>query len=503
MTSMGCDAPDSPEVLVEQRYAKLYEMLLDAIPSSVLLINSDLRILSANRNFLERSRAALSSTLGCRLQDVFPPGILDCTNILLRIQQVFKTHSPSHGERITYRAPGLPMRFYYFRVIPFMGKTGVESVLLLMDDVTEQVRLSEEVRRVERHLVSVVESARDIVLSATTDGRITTWNSAAEQLSGYGLHEVKDQLFVDFCAERHQMALRRALEALNAGRASQRGEWHLVTKSGATLPVSWVCSPMCDDGGRTTGIVAVGRDLTEYRKLEMQLMQSQKLAALGVMAGGIAHEIRNPLAICSSAAQFMLEEDISDDFRQECVEDIQASILKASAIIENMLRFARPTTRTDLLPVDVTPLLQETLQLIANQAGAHQITVMTDFPPDPVRIEGIANLLQQVFVNLTLNAIAAIPDGGILKIRVVQSPANVIVQVEDTGCGIPEADISKVFDPFYTTAVSGKGTGLGLSICYAIVKEHRGTIEAQSIVGKGSVFSVRLPALREDGCTPD
>jgi len=396
MATASFDAPEASTALAEQHYAKLYAMLFDAIPSSVLLISRDLRILSANRNFLDRSRCALSSTLGFRLQEVFPPGILERTNILLRIEQVFKTQAPSHGERITYRAPGLPMRFYYYRVIPFMGQSEVESVLLLMDDVTEQVRLSEEVRRVERHLVSVVESARDIVLSATTEGRIMTWNSAAEQLSGYGLHEVRDRLFVDYCAERHQIGLRRALEALNAGRASQMGEWHLVTKNGTTLPVSWVCSPMCDDGGRTSGIVAVGRDLTEYRKLEMQLMQSQKLAALGVMAGGIAHEIRNPLAICSSAAQFMLEDDISDEFRKECVEDIQAGIRKASAIIENMLRFARPTTRTDLSPVDVTPLLQETLQLIANQAAAHRIELETDFPKGPVKIEGIANLLQRV-----------------------------------------------------------------------------------------------------------
>jgi signal transduction histidine kinase len=215
------------------------------------------------------------------------------------------------------------------------------------------------------------------------------------------------------------------------------------------------------------------------------------------MAGGIAHEIRNPLAICSSAAQFMREDDISDEFRQECVEDIQAGIQKASMIIENMLRFARPTTRTDLQPVDVTPLLQETLQLISNQAAAHRIEVLTDFPSGPVRIEGIANLLQQVFVNLILNAIAAMPNGGTLRIRVAQTPSEVVVQMEDTGCGIPEADIGKVFDPFYTTAVSGKGTGLGLSICYAIVKEHRGTIDAQSIYGKGSSFSVRLPAMRD------
>jgi len=106
---------------------------------------------------------------------------------------------------------------------------------------------------------------------------------------------------------------------------------------------------------------------------------------------------------------------------------------------------------------------------------------------------------QQVFVNLILNAIAAMPNGGTLRLRLRRNADEVVVQVEDTGCGIPDADIGKVFDPFYTTAMSGKGTGLGLSICYAIVKEHRGAIEAQSQYGKGSTFSVRLPALVEAG----
>ena len=477
-------------------YAQLYTILFDAIPSSVLRINRDLRILDANRNFLDRSRRASTRTVGLKLDEVFPPGILERTNIQLRIEQVFKSSTSSQGERITYRTPGLPMRFYYYRVIPLMSRAEDESVLLLMDDVTEQVRLSEEVRRVERHLASVVESARDIVLSATTDGRILTWNSAAEQLSGYATHEVRDRQFVDYCAPHHQASLRQALGALNSGCTSQGGEWHLLTRGGATLPVSWVCSRMCDDGGNTTGIVAVGRDLTEYRKLEAQLAQSQKLAALGVMAGGIAHQIRNPLAICSSAAQFMLEDDISDSFRRECLEDIHAGIRKASAIIENMLRFARPTTRTDLVPVDLASVLYETLQVVANQAAANRIDVETDFPPGPMMIEGIAILLQQVFVNLILNAIAAMPGGGALKLRLRRDRDEVVVDVEDDGCGIPDGDVGKVFDPFYTTAKSGKGTGLGLSICYAIVREHRGAIEVQSQVGGGSTFSVRLPALR-------
>jgi signal transduction histidine kinase len=256
---------------------------------------------------------------------------------------------------------------------------------------------------------------------------------------------------------------------------------------------------MRTDGGETTGIVAVGRDLTEYRKLEMQLVQSQKLAALGVMAGGIAHEIRNPLAICYSAAQFLMEDDITDEFRRECVEDIRAGINKTSIIIENLLSFARPTTRTDLIPIDLVPVIEETLQLIINQAKVQGIALHWDTPPSPVLVKGIANLIQQVLINILLNAINAMPDGGTLKLRLEQDARDIRIRVTDTGCGIPESDIDKIFDPFYTTSTAGKGTGLGLSICYSIVKEHGGKIDVQSSLNGGSEFTVCLPRLDAAG----
>ena len=480
-----------------EQYAKLYAMLFDSIPSSVLMVNRDLRVISANRNFFEKSRCSLRGTLGSRLSEVFPPGILEYTNIGIRIHQAFSNNQPSQGERITYRTPGQPMRYYYYRAIPFFWKGAVESVMLLMDDVTESVLLSEEVRRVEHHLASIVESARDIVLSATVQGTILTWNSAAERLSGYTLQEVRNQNFIDYCAEQHRRLVENAFAAIRSRGSPQNGEWHIVTKNGVTLPVSWVCSPMYDNmTGKVAGIVAVGRDLSEYRKLEMQLIQSQKLAALGVMAGGIAHEIRNPLAICFSAAQFLAENDnISEEFRKECVDNIRSAVEKASTIIENVLRFARPSAHSDLSPVSVVQVVDESLQLIGNQAASRNIEVIREVPVEDVMVEGIANQLQQVFMNLFANAMNAMPDGGILRVRVVEDSSDVRIEVLDSGCGIPEEDIDKIFDPFYTT--SPMGSGLGLSICYSIVNEHKGSIGVQSMINQGSMFTVCLPRLAD------
>ncbi len=476
------------------RYEQLYTMLLDAIPSSVLLINQNMRIVSANRNFLEKSQRTLSNTIGYRLEEVFPTIILDQMGITKRIHQVIEKNQPSRGERMTYRAPGVPIRIYYYSILPFTWQGQVEGAVLLMDDVTEQVRLSEEVRQVELHLASIVESASDLILSTDMKGRILTWNTAAERLSGYPASEAREHYFIDFCTDEERKDIQNIFSRIDTRKYIQTKECPLLTIKGTPIPVSWVFSPLKDSYNQTAGVVAVGRDLTEKRKLEMALQQSQKFAALGVMAGGIAHEIRNPLAICSSSAQFLMEEDGTPEFRRECAEKIQKGIQRTSAIIENLLRYSHPskTTRTTL--INLASLIQETLTLVTYHAKIRKIEMTPSFPKKPIMVQGVATLLQQVFMNLFLNAINAMPAGGSLGIDAKMDHSEVRVQITDTGCGIARGEIEKIFDPFYTTSIVGQGTGLGLSLCYSIVKQHRGTIDVESLEGRGSIFTVKLPA---------
>ena len=477
------------------RYERLYTMLLDAIPSSVLLIDQHMCIVSANRNFLEKGQRTLANTIGYRLEEVLPTIILDQMDITKRIRQVIENNQPSKGERMTYRAPGVPIRIYYYSILPFTWQGQVEGAVLLLEDVTEQVRLSEEVRRVERHLGSVVESASDLVLSMDKKGRILTWNAAAEMLSGYPAAETREHDFIDFCTDEDRKDIREIFSRIDTRKyARQMKEFSLRTKQETFIPVSWVFSPLKDSSNQTAGVVAVGRDLTERRKFETELHQSQKFAALGVMAGGIAHEIRNPLAICSSSAQFLMEEDGTPEFRRECAEKIHKGIQRTSAIIENLLKYSHPSTTTRTTLVNIAFLIKETFTLVAYHANILKIDMKTSFPREPIMVQGAATLLQQVFMNLFLNAINAMPTGGRLRIDVKMDQPEVRVQVTDTGCGISPREIGKIFDPFYTTSIVGQGTGLGLSLCYSIVKQHRGTIEAESVEGRGSVFTVILPA---------
>ncbi|WP_295455072.1 PAS domain-containing protein [uncultured Thiodictyon sp.] len=479
-------------------YENLFRTLFDAIPSSILLVDSRLRIAMANRNFLQKGNRTPRDTIGHRFEDVFPPTIVERTRILDCVRRVFERNEQSPSQRMTFRAPGVPMRTYYFRALPFNWNDQVQYALFLMEDITEQVRLSQDIQRVERHLASVVESASDILLSTDNRGRILSWNKAAERLTGYQACEAIGRRLPEFFAPADRPDIEQALVGGPALAASRAAEWELTTLSEERISVSWTLAPMLNADGETTGMVAAGRDLTERHRLEAQLLQSQKLAALGVMAGGIAHEIRNPLAVCSSAAQFLLDEDLAPELRLECVQKTIAGVHKASEIIENLLRFARPADAAGaagadkMTRIDTVALLTQALSVVNHQARLNQLDVETRFCEQPLWVRGVPSLLEQAFINILLNAIAAMPNGGLLTLTLDRDGDQVLVHVIDTGVGIDAADISKIFDPFYTRS-SAKGTGLGLSICYTIIQQHHGRIEVESAPGIGTRFRVHLP----------
>jgi len=479
-------------------HEKRYRMLLATIPSSVLSIGPRLEILTANENFLKKAGRSEQETLGKKLNDALPPGIVERINLEEQARRVFATGEPIHGEQMRYRAPGVPLRIYYYSIVPLTWDGDVQEAVLLMDDITERIRLSEEIRHVERHLASVVESATDIIVSTSPDGKVLSWNRAAERISGYATEAVEGRFFFDLLTPESRQTAKKAFNDINALETLTQPEWKLASKGGGEIEVSWVFSTMKDDSRNIVGVVAVGRDLTERRELESELLRSQKLAALGVMAGGIAHEIRNPLAVCNSAAEFLMEDDLSPEFVRECAERIQKGVQRASLIIENLLRFARPSGEGRTERIELQCSLENALVVVANEAKLQKVKVKKEIPSQSIWVKGNENLIQQMFLNLVFNALKAMPDGGELTVGVVRTDeGNALISVADTGCGIPAERLDKIFDPFYTTRAVGEGTGLGLSLAYSIARQHSGNIEVDSAEGKGATFTVRLPVCAE------
>lgn len=479
------------------KLATFLDCVLESIPSSVVVINRQLRIVSANQNFLNKGYREVQSTIGERLESVFPTALVEYMRLIRKVQEVFHTGRSMEGERVSYRAPGLPTRIYFYRLVPLQSDGKVENVMLLMDDITKQERLDEEVRRVERHLASVVECANDLVVSLDPEGRIITWNHAAGLASGMTSEEAKNKPLYALCAEGVQHKMKDRLQKLGIGEAVQDIEVPLQNVAGHKVPIAWSFSAMRDDAGQIVGLVAVGRDLTELRRLETQLMQSARIASLGVMAGGIAHELRNPLGIISANAQLLQQRFEDPALADQCLDKIYQATKRASLIIENLLKFARQGGERFTV-VDVEAVLQETIALLANQVVLENVALVRDLRAGPVTVYGNAEMLQQVFTNLILNACNAMPKGGELTI-VSRCIAEGLLEISfrDTGCGIAEENLPKIFDPFYTTMPVGQGTGLGLSISFSIIQHHHGTIEVSSEMGQGTTVSIRLPLLRE------
>ena len=480
----------------QSTYKQLYESVLASMPASVLLVDRRLCITSANRNFLEKARRSEGATLGQPLAEVFPLVLLSYTRLVERVRNVFVLGQAADGGEMTYRAPGLAPRVYFYRLTPIYeeGTIQVQYVMLLMEDVTERVQLGAEVRRAERHLASVVESANDIVVSMDTNGIINTWNFTAETLSGFSRSEIHGCSLVSLCALDDQDAMEALLQKVHTSKGrSGSVEINLITKAEKRIPIAWSIAAMRDDVGKVIGLVAIGHDLTERRQMETQLILSAKMASLGVMAGGIAHEIRNPLGICLTTAQLLQESANDPVLLHEATKKICVAVRRASDIIENLLKFVRPSSQGRMVTLGINEILEDTLTLMTNETNLRLIRVETQFSTALSAVIGNRNLLQQVFTNLVLNAARAMPNGGQLCVKTGVSDGQVQVIFTDTGVGIAPAHLDRIFDPFFTTMPVGQGIGLGLSISYAIIQQHGGRITVKSQIGEGSTFIVWLP----------
>lgn len=231
-----------------------------------------------------------------------------------------------------------------------------------------------------------------------------------------------------------------------------------------------------------------------------QLIESRKLVSIGTLTSGIAHELNNPLNNVSLTADTLLEEleEMPREEMRELLEDIIGEIARASDVVRNLLDFSRSEQRS-LSHLNLNSVVKQTLKLVSNQLSLHSIKIENDIPEDLPEIRGDLHYMQQVFINLFLNADQAMKQGGTLRISGRTEKDMIRVDVTDTGCGMDIETLNRIFDPFFTTKPVGEGTGLGLSIIHGIIKKHGGIIEAQSEPDKGTTFTIHLPMIKENG----
>lgn len=473
-------------------HKSFFHAVMATIPSSILILDERAAVLTANHNFLEKSRCSLNMIMGRRLREIFPTAFQE-TALDQQIREVIVSGKTLHRQRMIYRAPGVPLRIYSYSICPLQLEGGSGGAILVMDDVTDQLRLGEEVRRMQMHLASIVESAGDLIISTDPNGAIMTWNTAAEKATGYTQNEVRSSLLTNQIEEEHKLDVEACFQRIDQIEDRRSFEWPMRCRNGESIPVSWHLSRMTGHNGEVTGVVIVGRNLVEQRAIEAQMHQGEKLAALGMVIGGIAHEIRNPLGVSSAAAQLMKHRMTSPALLEECVAKVIGGIDRASLIVESLLRFARPgpikeTTRVNVLDVLKNALMFASGEIAAGTTVDWRLPVMTD----SCYAEGVQNLLELVFINLMLNAFQAMPNGGRLTIKFWLDGTEVVIEIGDTGPGIPEAHVSKIFDPFFTMRSDSRRSGLGLSVSYSIVRQHGGSLTVRTSPRIGTTFTVRL-----------
>jgi hypothetical protein len=249
--------------------------------------------------------------------------------------------------------------------------------------------------------------------------------------------------------------------------------------------------------------VLLFEDISARVQLEEQLQVSEKMASIGLLAAGVAHEVNTPLTGIASFTQMLLEGANPEDPRTRLLEKIERQTFRAAKIVNGLLNLSRQSgqSTSDRAPVDVNAVVSDVVGLLEHQLETGKVKVRRDLSAQAPVVEGVEYKLQQVFLNLFLNARDAMPRGGWLAVATRLDGQSAVIEVADTGSGIPSEHLSRIYDPFFTTKSIGQGTGLGLSIAYGIVREHNGTMQVESSVGQGTRFTLRLPLSKSFGQT--
>ncbi len=351
-----------------------------------------------------------------------------------------------------------------------------------------------ELERLKIYTENIIESINVAVLALDLNGAVTSCNRAFEELyhvrreriTGTG---VESLFAADVVESIHKAA---GVPGWEMKAPANIFKLYLENRKGERLIVNLSVIPLLDSLDLNSGCLIVMDNITAKVHLEDQLMQAEKLSSLGLLAAGIAHEVNTPITGISSYTQMLLKNTAEGDTSKPILEKIEKQTFRAAEIVNGLLNFAR-LNGSEFKDLDVNRLIRESLSLLDHQLRRGNISLETRLSDALPAIYGNAGKLQQVFINLFLNARDAMPGGGVLKVGTSMNDSMVIVDIQDTGVGISEENIKRIYDPFFTTKSTGKGTGLGLAVTYGIIQDHGGRIFVDSAEGKGTHFRLKLP----------
>jgi two-component system NtrC family sensor kinase len=360
---------------------------------------------------------------------------------------------------------------------------------------------AQELRRSEERYRSVIESADDMIYTLDKDCKILSVNRYYTRLTGQGDDDAVGKRITGLIQYDDPKTISNIVEkVLNTSRTVNQEEHVKIGEKEHWFDTKYKPLMMGED--RTNAVLVISRDITKHKSMETQLLHTEKLASLGSLSAGVAHEMNNPIAIILGFTEILLEKFPEGSKEHEILKTIERQGTNCQKIVENLLKFARIPEKTTI-ETDAVEDLQRVLKVVMNTLVTKKIDVQTELKQDLPKVRGDGRQLEQVFLNIINNGAASMEGGGLLKISARFTDHMVSIAFTDTGHGIPREHLGRIFEPFFTTKKVGEGTGLGLSVSYGIIKKYGGDIRVNSQTGdkgkaSGSTFTVLLPVVDSD-----
>ncbi len=522
------NAVSPPQSVAE---ALLSPTILEAIPDAVVAVNQQGVIIQVNSQTEALFGYTRDELIGQKIEILVPE----------RQRPQHHQHRADFHQRPKIRRMGSGLDLYGRRrdgtgfpveiSLSPIGSDDAVMVLSVIRDISDRKRIEEDLRRAndelerrkgrelrdsQNRMALIVDSSQDAIIGKNLDGIITHWNKGAEHMYGYSAQEMIGRPIATLCPKDRVDEIPGILEKIRHGEVVEYFESVRVTNDGRRLNVSISVSPIRDAEGRVVGASAIARNITAQKKIEDQLRQSQKMEAVGRLAGGVAHDFNNLLGIVTACTELLRTR--ADDESAEYIENIREAAKRGASLTRQLLAFSRRQQAQPPQILDLNERLKEGVKLLRPLMGDDVEVVLSSRTPTAI-VEADAGQLDQIVMNLAVNARDAMPCGGKLIIETAKSEFDegfarehptmsagryVMLAISDNGVGMDEGTRARIFEPFFTTKETGKGTGLGLATVYGIVKQSGGHIWVYSEPDRGTTFKIYLPSAEHKlGAAPE
>jgi PAS domain S-box-containing protein len=484
--------------------------ILQSMEGGILTVDKNSKITSFNRSAEEITGFKQEEVLGKDCCDIlkseFCEEFCPLEDVLGTGKPVFNYEisiTSRTGEKIPVNVTTSPL---------FSSESEVIGAIENFRDLTKHKGLWGKLREERNKAQLYLNIAGVVIIAINRQGEISLINKKGCDVLGYQEKEIIGKNWYDLCVPENVREERKEMfEKVMAGEQQEAEDYEniILTKSGEERIIAWHNTTLIDEKGQIFGTLSSGEDVTKRKQAEEELIQSEKLVSLGQLAASVVHEVNNPLAgimIYVKLFQKKFRENkIQDESTEQQLQKMEKELDRTTRIIRNLLTFARQS-EPSMRPIDINKAIDAALLLVGNQINLENIGLEKNLDADLPQVFADFDKIQQVLINIILNAIQAMPEGGRLTIKTslardifvegIQKDT-VRIDITDTGIGIPKENLKKLFTPFFTTKAKGKGVGLGLSVVHGIIGKHKGKIEVESELNTGTTFSIYLEVTNE------